>query len=113
MFSVGVALSRGHGKYFFKGNVSIDAGTLPVCLSLCQWWVLFIVSGEFYSLCQWWILFIVSVVDSIQCQWWIIFIVSVVNSIHCLSVTYTLLLPLPPIGLRDLDQQDVALADEW
>ncbi|XP_063072707.1 voltage-dependent calcium channel subunit alpha-2/delta-3 [Engraulis encrasicolus] len=25
-FSVGVALSRGHGKYFFKGNVSIDAG---------------------------------------------------------------------------------------
>uniref|UniRef100_A0AAY4A3X8 VWFA domain-containing protein n=1 Tax=Denticeps clupeoides TaxID=299321 RepID=A0AAY4A3X8_9TELE len=25
-FSVGVALSRGHGKYFFKGNVSVEAG---------------------------------------------------------------------------------------
>uniref|UniRef100_A0A8C1VXM6 Calcium channel, voltage dependent, alpha2/delta subunit 3 n=1 Tax=Cyprinus carpio TaxID=7962 RepID=A0A8C1VXM6_CYPCA len=25
-FSVGVALSRGHGKYFFKGNVSLEAG---------------------------------------------------------------------------------------
>uniref|UniRef100_A0A8C7XIC1 Calcium channel, voltage dependent, alpha2/delta subunit 3 n=1 Tax=Oryzias sinensis TaxID=183150 RepID=A0A8C7XIC1_9TELE len=25
-FSVGVALSRGHGKYFFRGNVSVDAG---------------------------------------------------------------------------------------
>lgn len=25
--SVGVALSRGHGKYFFRGNVSLDAGT--------------------------------------------------------------------------------------
>ncbi|XP_064162673.1 voltage-dependent calcium channel subunit alpha-2/delta-3-like isoform X1 [Anguilla rostrata] len=25
-FSLGVALSRGHGKYFFKGNVSIEAG---------------------------------------------------------------------------------------
>ncbi|XP_076012956.1 voltage-dependent calcium channel subunit alpha-2/delta-3 [Genypterus blacodes] len=25
-FSVGVALSRGHGKYFFKGNVSVQAG---------------------------------------------------------------------------------------
>uniref|UniRef100_A0A3B3TTS3 Calcium channel, voltage dependent, alpha2/delta subunit 3 n=1 Tax=Poecilia latipinna TaxID=48699 RepID=A0A3B3TTS3_9TELE len=25
-FSVGVALSRGHGKYFFRGNVSMDAG---------------------------------------------------------------------------------------
>uniref|UniRef100_A0AAY4A9R9 VWFA domain-containing protein n=1 Tax=Denticeps clupeoides TaxID=299321 RepID=A0AAY4A9R9_9TELE len=24
-FSVGVALSRGHGKYFFKGNVSVEA----------------------------------------------------------------------------------------
>ncbi len=24
--SVGVALSRGHGKYFFKGNVSLEAG---------------------------------------------------------------------------------------
>ncbi|KAF0034897.1 hypothetical protein F2P81_012655 [Scophthalmus maximus] len=25
-FSVGVALSRGHGKYFFRGNVSLEAG---------------------------------------------------------------------------------------
>uniref|UniRef100_A0AAQ6AMA2 VWFA domain-containing protein n=1 Tax=Amphiprion ocellaris TaxID=80972 RepID=A0AAQ6AMA2_AMPOC len=25
-FSVGVALSRGHGKYFFRGNVSVEAG---------------------------------------------------------------------------------------
>lgn len=25
--SVGVALSRGHGKYFFRGNVSLEAGT--------------------------------------------------------------------------------------
>lgn len=25
--SVGVALSRGHGKYFFRGNVSVEAGT--------------------------------------------------------------------------------------
>uniref|UniRef100_A0A8C6ULB1 Calcium channel, voltage dependent, alpha2/delta subunit 3 n=1 Tax=Neogobius melanostomus TaxID=47308 RepID=A0A8C6ULB1_9GOBI len=25
-FSLGVALSRGHGKYFFRGNVSVDAG---------------------------------------------------------------------------------------
>ncbi|XP_073667931.1 voltage-dependent calcium channel subunit alpha-2/delta-3 isoform X2 [Paramisgurnus dabryanus] len=25
-FSVGVALSRGHGKYFFKGNVSLEVG---------------------------------------------------------------------------------------
>ncbi|XP_039530145.1 voltage-dependent calcium channel subunit alpha-2/delta-3 isoform X2 [Pimephales promelas] len=25
-FSVGVVLSRGHGKYFFKGNVSLEAG---------------------------------------------------------------------------------------
>uniref|UniRef100_A0A8C6M180 Calcium channel, voltage dependent, alpha2/delta subunit 3 n=1 Tax=Nothobranchius furzeri TaxID=105023 RepID=A0A8C6M180_NOTFU len=25
-FSVGVALSRGHGKYFFRGNVSMEAG---------------------------------------------------------------------------------------
>ncbi|KAI4898906.1 hypothetical protein NFI96_006875, partial [Prochilodus magdalenae] len=25
-FSVGVALSRGHGKHFFKGNVSVEAG---------------------------------------------------------------------------------------
>uniref|UniRef100_A0A3B3XJW7 VWFA domain-containing protein n=1 Tax=Poecilia mexicana TaxID=48701 RepID=A0A3B3XJW7_9TELE len=25
-FSVGVVLSRGHGKYFFRGNVSMDAG---------------------------------------------------------------------------------------
>uniref|UniRef100_A0A3Q2NXV1 Calcium channel, voltage dependent, alpha2/delta subunit 3 n=1 Tax=Fundulus heteroclitus TaxID=8078 RepID=A0A3Q2NXV1_FUNHE len=25
-FSVGVALSRGHGKYFFRGNVSTDSG---------------------------------------------------------------------------------------
>ncbi|CAM4731656.1 unnamed protein product [Leuciscus chuanchicus] len=25
-FSVGVALSRGHGKYFFKGNVSLESG---------------------------------------------------------------------------------------
>ncbi|XP_076859322.1 voltage-dependent calcium channel subunit alpha-2/delta-3 isoform X3 [Brachyhypopomus gauderio] len=25
-FSIGVALSRGHGKYFLKGNVSLDAG---------------------------------------------------------------------------------------
>jgi len=24
--SVGVVLSRGHGKYFFKGNVSLEAG---------------------------------------------------------------------------------------
>lgn len=24
--SVGVALSRGHGKYFFRGNVSVEAG---------------------------------------------------------------------------------------
>uniref|UniRef100_A0A3Q3J458 VWFA domain-containing protein n=1 Tax=Monopterus albus TaxID=43700 RepID=A0A3Q3J458_MONAL len=29
-FSVGVALSRGHGKYFFRGNVSIEA--VWVCL---------------------------------------------------------------------------------
>ncbi|KAM6980754.1 voltage-dependent calcium channel subunit alpha-2/delta-3 [Aplochiton taeniatus] len=25
-YSVGVALSRGHGKYFFRGNVSVEAG---------------------------------------------------------------------------------------
>lgn len=25
--SVGVALSRGHGKYFFRGNISVEAGT--------------------------------------------------------------------------------------
>ncbi|KAK2915079.1 hypothetical protein Q8A73_005673 [Channa argus] len=25
-FSVGVSLSRGHGKYFFRGNVSVEAG---------------------------------------------------------------------------------------
>lgn len=25
--SVGVALSRGHGKYFFRGNVTVDSGT--------------------------------------------------------------------------------------
>uniref|UniRef100_A0A6Q2YRV1 VWFA domain-containing protein n=1 Tax=Esox lucius TaxID=8010 RepID=A0A6Q2YRV1_ESOLU len=32
-FSVGVALSRGHGKYFFRGNVSVEAGKneLVVC----------------------------------------------------------------------------------
>lgn len=28
--SLGVALSRGHGKYFFRGNVTIEEGkTLP------------------------------------------------------------------------------------
>uniref|UniRef100_A0A8P4GI48 Calcium channel, voltage dependent, alpha2/delta subunit 3 n=1 Tax=Dicentrarchus labrax TaxID=13489 RepID=A0A8P4GI48_DICLA len=35
-FSVGVALSRGHGKYFFRGNVSVEAGmslTLYVTLT--------------------------------------------------------------------------------
>lgn len=26
--SVGVALSRGHGKFFFRGNVSVEAGTI-------------------------------------------------------------------------------------
>uniref|UniRef100_A0A8C7T660 Calcium channel, voltage dependent, alpha2/delta subunit 3 n=1 Tax=Oncorhynchus mykiss TaxID=8022 RepID=A0A8C7T660_ONCMY len=26
VFSVGVALSRGHGKFFFRGNVSVEAG---------------------------------------------------------------------------------------
>uniref|UniRef100_A0A672G419 Calcium channel, voltage dependent, alpha2/delta subunit 3 n=1 Tax=Salarias fasciatus TaxID=181472 RepID=A0A672G419_SALFA len=30
-FSVGVALSRGHGKYFFRGNVSVEAGTPLLC----------------------------------------------------------------------------------
>lgn len=40
--SVGVALSRGHGKYFFRGNVSVDAGMSFMkslntvrCVSLC------------------------------------------------------------------------------
>uniref|UniRef100_A0A8C4GM21 Calcium channel, voltage dependent, alpha2/delta subunit 3 n=1 Tax=Dicentrarchus labrax TaxID=13489 RepID=A0A8C4GM21_DICLA len=39
-FSVGVALSRGHGKYFFRGNVSVEAGIdveacdVTVCLCL-------------------------------------------------------------------------------
>lgn len=26
MLSLGVALSRGHGKYFFRGNVTIEEG---------------------------------------------------------------------------------------
>uniref|UniRef100_A0A8C8HFB7 VWFA domain-containing protein n=1 Tax=Oncorhynchus tshawytscha TaxID=74940 RepID=A0A8C8HFB7_ONCTS len=29
-FSVGVALSRGHGKFFFRGNVSVEAGLLDL-----------------------------------------------------------------------------------
>lgn len=29
--SVGVALSRGHGKYFFRGNVSVEAGMSFSC----------------------------------------------------------------------------------
>ncbi|KAG9260668.1 voltage-dependent calcium channel subunit alpha-2/delta-3-like [Astyanax mexicanus] len=36
-FSVGVALSRGHGKYFFKGNVSLAADlNHPDCLTYCN-----------------------------------------------------------------------------
>uniref|UniRef100_A0A674EBA5 Calcium channel, voltage dependent, alpha2/delta subunit 3 n=1 Tax=Salmo trutta TaxID=8032 RepID=A0A674EBA5_SALTR len=30
VFSVGVALSRGHGKFFFRGNVSVEAGLLDL-----------------------------------------------------------------------------------
>uniref|UniRef100_A0A8C0VU86 Voltage-dependent calcium channel subunit alpha-2/delta-3 n=1 Tax=Cyanistes caeruleus TaxID=156563 RepID=A0A8C0VU86_CYACU len=28
-FSLGVALSRGHGKYFFRGNVTVEEGKVP------------------------------------------------------------------------------------
>uniref|UniRef100_A0A8C6JVD4 Uncharacterized protein n=1 Tax=Melopsittacus undulatus TaxID=13146 RepID=A0A8C6JVD4_MELUD len=28
-FSLGVALSRGHGKYFFRGNVTVEEGKIP------------------------------------------------------------------------------------
>uniref|UniRef100_A0A8D3DVA6 Calcium channel, voltage dependent, alpha2/delta subunit 3 n=1 Tax=Scophthalmus maximus TaxID=52904 RepID=A0A8D3DVA6_SCOMX len=37
-FSVGVALSRGHGKYFFRGNVSLEAGaSLQLCPDVTLW----------------------------------------------------------------------------
>uniref|UniRef100_A0A672YD42 Calcium channel, voltage dependent, alpha2/delta subunit 3 n=1 Tax=Sphaeramia orbicularis TaxID=375764 RepID=A0A672YD42_9TELE len=35
-FSVGVALSRGHGKYFFRGNVSVEAGIHALCRTYCN-----------------------------------------------------------------------------
>lgn len=31
LHSLGVALSRGHGKYFFRGNVTIEEGKMPLC----------------------------------------------------------------------------------
>lgn len=29
LHSLGVALSRGHGKYFFRGNVTVEEGKIP------------------------------------------------------------------------------------
>lgn len=29
LHSLGVALSRGHGKYFFRGNVTVEEGKVP------------------------------------------------------------------------------------
>lgn len=29
LHSLGVALSRGHGKYFFRGNVTVEEGKMP------------------------------------------------------------------------------------
>lgn len=38
LHSLGVALSRGHGKYFFRGNVTIEEGkTLPWSVLLLVW----------------------------------------------------------------------------
>lgn len=30
LHSLGVALSRGHGKYFFRGNVTVEEGKVPI-----------------------------------------------------------------------------------
>lgn len=34
-FSLGVALSRGHGKFFFRGNVTVEEGRKFSLSSLC------------------------------------------------------------------------------
>ena len=34
-FSLGVALSRGHGKFFFRGNVTVEEGKKFSLYSLC------------------------------------------------------------------------------
>lgn len=34
-FSLGVALSRGHGKFFFRGNVTVEEGRKFSLYTLC------------------------------------------------------------------------------
>lgn len=49
-FSLGVALSRGHGKFFFRGNVTVEEGRKSAFLLSDSFLVVFVVAVIFVFL---------------------------------------------------------------
>lgn len=64
IFSLGVALSRGHGKFFFRGNVTVEEGRTSALIRSYSF-------THFYSFIVLVRLFLTQLERITQLQWWL------------------------------------------